>query len=204
MCNWKNKGDRLLQSDRSILAASVYQTALNKIDLIYRDCYIYFNVRATTFQGYEAVDAMKALTLKLQAGLAAADLMSGMYQEVIQLTESALRCNGPDGECPYAYRHLYNCTLGYNGNRDWNEEQKLDYQRLHYSWAQALHHLGDIVPAIEHMEKAMGYYPRNRTVFAQLARLKQKSAAEKRRAKRLNASQDQLRKKQERRRAKNV
>lgn len=144
---------------------------------------------------------MKALTFKLQAGLAAAGLMSGKYQEVIQLTESALTCNSPDGDCDHGHR--YNCNLGYNDDRpDRVGDQKLDYQRLHYSRALAHDRLGDPVRAIEHMEKALEYYPRDRTVFAQLALLKQKSAAQKPRAEKLNVSQDQLRKKQENRRSK--
>lgn len=201
VCNWKNKGDRLLQSGRSILATSVYQTALNKIDLIKRDCYIYFQIRATTFQGYGAVDALKALAFKLQAGLAAAGLMSGKYQEVIQLTESALTCNSPDGDCNYGHR--YNCNLGYNDDRrERVGDQKVDYQRLHYSRALAHDRLSDPVRAIEHMEKALEYFPRDRTVFTQLTRLKQKSTAQKQRAAKLNVSQDRLRKKQENRRSK--
>lgn len=201
---WK-KGDRLLRSGRSILAASTYQTALSKIDLIRRKSYINFDVRANAFQGFDAVDTLNALALNLQAGLAAAHLMSQKFKEVVLSTKSALRCNQAAQDCPH--RSWY-CNHSYRDRkRDWAKDQRLDYQRIHYCRAIALKYLGDTEYAVEHMEKALTFDPGDGTAFAQLTQLRQeleekKAAARKRRSEKIHSPQNQLRIKQAKRRSK--
>ena len=70
----------------------------------------------------------------------------------------------------------------------------------------ALYHLGDTATAVKHMEEALGLDPGDNHVFEKLTMLKQElakeAAARKLRLEKLNRSQNQLRKKQERRRTK--
>ena len=201
--HWKQKGDRLIRSGRSILAASAYQAALNKLDFVHRKCYIYFIIRAEALKGYSAVHAMYALTIKLQAGLAAAGLMSRKYTEVAQLTKSVLKCSNSYCNCQ---NRPYDRPDGPN-DQDWAEDPKLDGLKLHYCRALSLHHTGDTPHAIEQMEQALSLDPGDGTVFAQLTILKQRlaqaeGAARKQKLEKLNSLQNQLRKKQATRRKK--
>ena len=201
VCSWKQKGDRLIRNGRSILAASAYQAALNKLDFVHRNCYIYFTIRAEAFKGYTASDAMNALTFKLQAGLAAAFLMSRRYTEVTQLTKSALQCSNSYCDCR---NRPYDCrSRSRTYEQDWAEDQKLDCLKIHYCRALSLHHTGDAAHAVEQMEQAHSVDAGDGTVFAQLTILKQQlAAARKQRLEKLNSLQNQLRKKQATRRKK--
>ena len=205
MCNWKRKGDRLLSTKRSDLAASTYKKTLFKVEMLSQQLGGNENrvISSGPFESYRLKDGINAIRFRIQASVAASYLVSQRYNDIGEWVDRTMECNNDPRRCKHQWfeecRHTYIHNL-----RDWAEDQKLDYQRLYYSRALALHHFGDTVRAIEHMEKALAYYPRDRTVFARLAHLKQKSAAQKRRAEKLNASQDQLRKKQERRRKNSI
>ena len=205
LCNQMNKGDRLLRNGSSNLAASTYLTALSKLKSLNQDNDLYFTLRSTKFEGYYAVNAFKALRFKLQAGTAAAYLMSRNYKEVCQMTDAALTCNNAHRGCTHKPISICCSHMYYSAKQDWVEDQKLDYVKIHYCKALALKHMGDTVLAIEHMEKALAFDPGDGTVYAQLMLLKGKleeDAARKARLEKLNARQNQLRRKQKDRREK--
>lgn len=214
VCNWKDKGDRLLQNGSSILAASTYQTALSKLEPLNQDRHPGFTIRSTIFEGYRAWDAVNALKFKLQASIAAAYLMSRKHEEVSRLIDAGLKCSHAHRGCTHDQSHDY-CNHMYSNygrpcwaedpEHDWAEDQKLDYAKMHYCKAIALEHTGDTVGAIDHMEKALSFDPGDETASAQLMRLKEKrkeNGARSERLKKLNSGQIQLRNKQIRRREK--
>ena len=207
VCNWKRKGERLFRSGRSYLAASVYQTALKKLEILNRNHDLfYYIIKAQSFQGYGALDAIKILTLRIEACLAAASLKSREYKEVVAQTDAVLKCTNErcshihrsPGQCSHSYRYL---------DGRWLEDQKLEYVRIHYCRAMALYHLGDTATATNHMERALHLDPGDNIVLEKLTMLRQKLAEEPAqrlrnlRLEKLNSSQNQLRKKQARRRA---
>ena len=172
VCNWKKKGDRLIRNGSSNLAASTYQAALSKLDLV-NDCPLSFSLRSTEFEGFRSKDTINALSFKLQASLAAALLMSRKYEEVDRRADSALKCSGTRTDCTHKF--FPHCSLAYDDdNRNWIEDQKLDYLKIHYCKAIALKNMGDTTQALVNMEKAQGFDPGDGTVFAQLVVLKQK------------------------------
>ncbi|CAD6594353.1 MAG: hypothetical protein ASARMPREDX12_008700 [Alectoria sarmentosa] len=215
-CNWKDKGDRLLRSGGSDLAASKYNTALSKIDSIVQKRELFFTIKSGTFEDYSSGDAITALRFKLQAGVAAAHLMSHKYKDVSESANAALAC----------VQKYHNPTPRYHNDRSrklwydswyWREDQKLDYVKIHYckalalkhmgDTARAMEHMGDTARAMEHMEKALGFDPGDSTVLAQLELLRQERALEedavrRARARKLNSMQDLLRKKQRNRKGK--
>ena len=166
--------------------------------------HLFFIIKAKSFQGYSAVEAIKILALRIEACLAAASLKSRNYKEVVAQTDAALKC---DEE---RHSHIYRCrqcSHSYkSSNGEWVGYQKLDYLRIHYCRAMALYHLGNIATAVKHMEEALGLDPGDNNVFEKLTMLKQElakeAAARKLRLEKLNRSQNQLRKKQARRRTK--
>lgn len=195
-----------MRDGRSLQAASAYKTALDKIK---QPKWFYDSeimMRETNFGDHSAVDALNVLTFKLHAGLAAAALMTHKYEEVVQLTDSALKCSSPYSTC--THRTWNFCSHTYRSGRgDWKEDQKLDLVRVHYSRALSLHRLGDTVSAIEHMEKALSLDSGDSTVFEQLTLLKQHQQmvveeARKKRLDKLNAPQKKLYIKQARRKTK--
>ena len=205
VCNWKTKGDRLIRKGSSNLAASTYQAALSKLDLL-RGRPLYFSMRSTAFEGFDSKDTINALSFKLQASVAAALLMSRKYEEVDRRTDSALICD--QTKSYYTHEPHGYCSLGYRDyDRNWIEDQRLDYLKLHYCKAIALKNMGDITQAVAHMEKAYGFDPGDGTVFAQLVLLKQKLEEDKARARgqrlaKLNPRQQRLRRKQTNRKEK--
>lgn len=184
----------------SDVAITTYQTALRKLDLLSAHCPTCFILDSTTFQG------CRSLRFKLLASIAAAYSMSRKYKEVGQLTDSALKCN----QAHYVGNHRpYGCCSHTcrDDKYDWEKNQALDYLKIHYCKAIALKHTGDTVRAIEHMEKALVFDPGDAQVFTQLLSLKQKRKEEedmlrRNRLEKLNALQDQLRRKQALRRMK--
>ena len=203
VCNWKRKGERLFRSGRSYLAVSVYQAALKKLGMLDRNYSLSFTIRAKSFQGYEAVDAIKVLAFRIEACLAVASLKSQHYKEVAAQTDAALKCEDETHTGIYP-PHMY-CSHSYRRwNGDWAEDQKPEYLTLHYCKAMALYHLGNRVTAIEHMEEALRLDPGDTNVFEKLTMLKQtlaeEAAARKQRLVKINKPQNQLRKKQARRR----
>ena len=213
MCNWKRKGERLFRSGRPHLAASVYQTALNKLELLDRNHNLDFQCRAKTFDGLSAGDARKVLAFKLRACLAAANLKSRHYKEVVAQTGSALKCEDKTHDLIYHGEWYTNCSHSYSDYigsyafENWAEDQRPEYLRIHYCRAMALYHLGDTVTAAEHMEEAFRLDPGDNHVFEKLTVLKEELAEEaarkrKLRLEKLNSSQIQLQKKQARRRMK--
>ena len=168
VCNRKTTGDQLLKSGRSHLAASKFHAALSKLDLLTQTDPDHFTLRTTTYQGHYSLDAINVLTFKLQANIAAACLMSRRYEEVDLWTSTALDCSHDQGSCPHRYIDAF---LG-EVERDWKEEQGLDYLKIHYCKAMARKHVGDSVGALEHMEKALSFDPGDSTVYTQLSLLK--------------------------------
>lgn len=204
-CNWKDKGDRLLRRGISHLAIKKYTAALSKLDSISETRTPFFELTSGPFSGYTAADAIKALNLKTQARLAAALLMSRRYEDVIHTTETALKCRVPD--CDWEHRPHYNCSHSYwDGKFDWLRDQKLDYQGLYQCMALALEHVGDMVRAVECMEKALSFDPGDRAVLALLVRLRRRREVEGaknvKKAMKLNRGQSLLREKQRRRKEK--
>lgn len=209
--NWKRKGERLFRSGRSYLAASVYETALKKLDLLKHNRDLYFRITSKTFQGRNAEDATKVLAFKIEANLAAALLKSRTYKEVVTQTAAALRCDNKyhNGQWPRhsccSDSYCYWPSLG-----DWMDDQKFELLRLHYCRAMALYHLGDMECAEWHMEEAHRLDPGDNDVYEKLTMLRHKlaeeaaeaAAARELRLEKLNISQNQLRKKQARRRMK--
>ncbi|CAF9922819.1 MAG: hypothetical protein ALECFALPRED_002234 [Alectoria fallacina] len=205
-CNWKNKGDRLLRSGGSDLAASKYKTALSKIDSIIQKRKLIFTIKSGAFEGYSSGDAINAVKFKLQAGVAAAHLMSHKYRDVGESADAALACVQEYHDSTPRFHKEGRPKLWYDWWY-WREDQKLDYVKIYYCKALALKHLGDTVRAMEHMEKALGFDPGDSTVLAQLELLRQKRAREedadrRARARKLNSIQDLLRKKQRNRKGK--
>ena len=168
---------------------------------------LYFRIKAKCFQGYPAIDAIKILAFRIEASLAAASLKSQDYKEVVAQTYAVLKFNEESltGKHPWGKdcSHSYIYSKGY-----WLPNQKLDYLRIHYCRAMAFYHLGDTVTATWHMEHALHLDPGDNHVFEKLTMLQQKLAEESQifqrlrnlRLEKLNSSQNQLRKKQARRR----
>ena len=150
------------------MAASKYQAALSKLDLLNQTETEYFKLRRTIYEGCNLEDAINVLTFKLQANMAAACLMSRKYEEVDLWTSTALDCSHKEGDCPH---HSFCKRFGESG-REWDEEHRLDYLRIHYCKAMARKHVGDGVGALEHMEKALSFDPGDNTVYTQLMLLK--------------------------------
>ena len=139
--------------------------------------------------------------------------MSRCYDDVMLWTNAALECSHDYHEDTYYPEY----------NRRWREDQRLDYLKLHFCRALALKHRGDLVGAVENMEKAVTFNPGDGNVFAQLVQLKRQPEEERqleekqhreedearrskpnrhKRVRNMNAQQDQLRKKQAARRIK--
>lgn len=172
-CNWKDKGDRLLRRGRSELATSTYKVALSKIDSMGRHRNLYFDMKLGKFAGHCASDSTDALKFKLQASVAASYLMSRRYQDVIQSTDAALECCRDWRDC--THNHYRGCRHTYwDPNRDWRNDQKLDYLKAYYCKGLAHKHMGDTVRAVENLEKALSFDPGDGNVFAQLALLYRK------------------------------
>lgn len=195
-----------MRNGRPLQATSVYKTALNKIK---QPKWFYdskFMIRESIFEDRSAVDALNVLTCKLLAGLAAAALRSHKYKEVVQLTDSALKCSIGNSDCTHGSWDF--CSHRYEiSRRGWEGHRKFDLVRLHYCRGLSLHRLGDTVSGIEHMEKALSLDPGDGTVFAQLTLLKQQQQqveeeARKKRVNKLNVLQKKLQVKQARRRIK--
>ena len=203
-CNQKKKGDRLIRSGRSILATSVYQSALKKLQMLDRNYYTDFMIQSDTFRDYTAPDAMKALTFKLQAGLAEAGLMSQQYIEVARLADSALKCKNEVHDTSYGCHG--SCSLSYkDDHKEWTKDQREDYVKFYYCKAMSLYHMGDTLNSKEHMEIALGWNPWDHRVKVHLVMLKRKLAKEEFRRSKLqglNDPQKRLYKKQTLRRAK--
>ena len=202
VCKRKKKGDAFIRRGHSILAASTYQTALHKLRLLTQTSKIHFKMTGNFYVGYCAFAAINSLKLKLSAGLAAASLMSRKYEDVGQLTSSVLKCSLAADDC--REQRYCDCMSNlFDPERNWMDDHKLDYLKIYYCKAQSLKHSGDTKRAIQHMEKALGFDPGDGTVFTQLGLLKQQRLAEReQRAKKLNFLQNQLRKKQARRKEK--
>ena len=166
--NWKTKGDQLLRSGRSNLAALKYQAALSKLDLLTQTVPYHFSLRTTTYKGCESIDVINVLTFKLQANMAASCLMAQKYEEVELWTSTALNCDHWSWKCP----HQYFNGLFPEKEHNWKEDQRLDYLKIHYCKAMAHKHVGDGAGALEHMEKALTFDPGDNTVFTQLMSLK--------------------------------
>ena len=211
MRNWKRKGERLFRSGRSYLAVSVYQRALKKLELLDDDNDLDFIVSATTLIWNVAVDERKMLFFEVEACLAAANLKSQNYKEVVAQTDSTFDCNDE------RHSRIYHSNSDYDffcskSDAGWAEQRhKLNYARILYCRAMALYHLGNIATAVEHMEEALRADPGDNTAFEKLTMLKQilakqtlekEATRRKERLDKLNKSQIQLRKKQARRRAK--
>lgn len=82
VCNWKRKGDRLLRNGRFELATSSYKTALLKLESLSPNWYD--TITSGTFEGYRAEEAIKILRFKIQASVAASDLRSHRYKDVVK------------------------------------------------------------------------------------------------------------------------
>ena len=181
----------------------MYQSTLKKLET-QKPKYNLRRMAVTKAQyDYNASQTMDAFIFRLQAGLAAAELMSRNYNEVIKFTESALNC---DTASHLRIEELYG---DYDHSSDestmnWVGGQRLALVRLHYCRALALHHLGDTVLAVEHMKKALNLDPGDKDVFEQLGMLRRKLMARRRRLERLNSEQNQLRAKQARRKTKQL
>ena len=207
VCNWMRKGERLFQSGRSYLAASVYQKALKKLEDLNNNHYSDFEDSWIIFQGHWIVDMMKKFAFKIEACLADANLKSRDYSGVITWTYPNLTID--DGisslTSSLTYRCHASCNHSYAGGfpESLAEEQKHNYIRIHYCRAMALYHLYDTKAAIEHMEEAHTLDPGDGHVFEYLTMLKQKLADEVfYRRQWLNKLQIKLQKKQSRRRSK--
>ena len=203
--NWKRRGEGLFRSGRTYLAASVYQKALKKLELLRDKHESDFWFASKIYQGHWMNDVIRRHAFKLETCLAAANLKSRNYTEVVARTYSPLNCE--DESHSLTYRDHDYCSHSYGNNlEDWEYDLRNDYIRIHYCRAMALYHLGDTVAATEHMEAALGLDPGDNHVFEKLTMLKQKLAEEavprKLRLTKLNKPQTQLRKKQERRRMK--
>ena len=222
LCTGKDRGDRLLQSGRSDLAALTYLNALQKISSL-REYWLEevtiktrgstystarnslsFLITSGPFKDLKARYATKALKFKVQASMTTAYSRSGRHRDVIDVAEAALYCDKADPRCAsrsrYNCGHSNDCLFGSEG-RDWAKDQKSDYAKIHYHKALALEKLGDMPGAIENMEKALSYDAESDMAVAELSRLKQKLeemvAHDTRMAERSNARQVQLQNKRE-------
>ena len=209
--NWKRKGERLFRSGRSYLAASVFQTALQKLESLDLDRIhgVDFKPAPNSLRAYSAVDTGKILAFQIEACLAAASLESRDYDEVCLETGSFLWWDDETHRLTCQDHYDCNQSLSYSC-RQWVGDQTFEYLRIFYCRAMALYHLGDTVSAVWHMEEALRLDPGDNNVFEKLTMLKQtvatqalaKEAARNQRLQKLNSSQIQLQKKQARRRAK--
>ncbi|KAM0798573.1 hypothetical protein BDR22DRAFT_858927 [Usnea florida] len=166
--NRKTKGDQLLRSGRSNLAALKYQAALSKLDLLTQTDPDHFPLKTTTYRGYDSIDVINFLTFKLQANMAASCLMAQKYEEVELWTSTALNCDHWAWGCPHKYYQRFFQEKEHN----WKEDQRLDFLKIHYCKAMARKHMGDGAGALEHMEKALTFDPGDNTVYSQLMLLK--------------------------------
>ena len=191
-CNRKERGDRLLQSGRSDLAALTYINALHRVSSLRqywleqvevktrRSSYstsrnsLSFLVTSGPFKGLTAKYATKALDFKVQASIADAYSRSRRYIDVIHVAEAALdsarKCSYLS---TYDCHHARNCAFG-SEDRDWAEDQKFDYVKLYYHKALALEKIGDTSKAIKDMEKALKHDPESDMALAELSRLQRK------------------------------
>ena len=197
LCNQKDRGDRLLQSGRSDLAASTYSSALQKLSS-FREYWLGevkprlrrlsrstlkarndldFLITSGPFKGLRARYATIVLKFKVQASMAAASSRSGRYMEVISLAEVALDWENVGRDCAYCSnnngRHSKDCRYE-SEDRDWAENQRSDYAKIYYHRALALEKLGDTSKAIEDMEQALKHDPENEMALAGLSRLQRK------------------------------
>ena len=191
-CNRKDRGDRLLQSGRSDLAASTYINALHKISCLRQywleevkvenrsSSYtkprnnLSFLITSGPFKDLNAKYATKALRFKVQACMADAYSRSGRPRDVINAVEAAL-------DCPHKCSYHYTCDCHQSRNsfpgseeRDWAEDQKFDYVKLYYHKALALEKIGDTSKAIEDMEQALKHDPESDMALSELSRLQRK------------------------------
>ena len=191
LCNQKDRGDRLLQSGRSDLAALTYRKAFQKISSLRQywleevevktrgSSYLTsrnslsFPITLGPFKDLRASYATKALRFKVQASMAAAYSRSGRHRDVINVAEAALDCERRDPRCAYNRCHSVDCSIGSEG-RDWAEDQKSDYANLYYHKALALEKLGNTSEAIEDMEKALKYDPESDVALGELSRLQRR------------------------------
>ena len=177
LCNRKERGDRLLQSGRSDLAALTYLQALQKVSnlreywlvkigrpscLRYRNR-LSFPITSGPFKDLEADHATKAFRFKVQASMVAAYSRSGRHRDVINVAEAALDSN--------QYFYGYETS---SERRDWVDAHKSDYAKLHYHKALALEKLGDMTGAVGDMEKALKFDQENDMALAELSRLQRK------------------------------
>lgn len=222
LCNRKDRGDRLLQSGRSNLATSTYLNALQKISHLRwywlervevktrrSSCLktrnsLSFPITSGPFKDLSARYASKALKFKVQASMAAAYSRSGRHRDVIDVAEAALDCDLNKYYCDdrsnYTCDHSTDCFFGSEG-QDWAKDQKSDYAKIYHHKALALEKLGDMLGAIEHMEKALNCDAESDMAVAELSRLKRKLeemvADGTRMAERSNTRQVQLQSKRE-------
>ena len=195
LCNRKDRGDRLLQSGRSDLAALTYLSALQKLcglreywleevevktgkwSCLTARNRLSFRITSGPFKDLKARYATKALKFKVQASMAAAFSRSGKYTHVIDVAEAALDCDkrirGFAHLSTYNCHHSEDCFFGSEG-RDWAEDQKSDYAKLYYHRALALEKLGNTSGAIEDMEEALKHDPESDVALAELPRLQRK------------------------------
>ena len=189
-CNWKTNGDRLLRSGRCKLAASTYTKALAKTEALdrWQDC----NIESGMFAGYDFKDAVHSLRFKLGASLATAQLQCRRYKHLIRRSERTLSCRN---DYCYAYRevertedrydykqHDGSCwNIYWRGERNWIQEHRSDYVKIHNCRALALMHLHDIKGAVEQMKTALAFDPGDGTLFRQLGYLRWRLDRQKRR-----------------------
>lgn len=181
-----------------------------KTESLRQDRFHHFTIKSGKFENYVAGDAIHALSFKLQACIANTYLIFGDHEEVNKRTAAALACTHASRVCPCPLEgHCSHLYRGYG--HDWEEDQKLDYVKLHYCKALALKHVGDTLRATEHMAKALGFDLENSTVSKQLTLLKQeleedearhRKAVRDDRLRKIKAPQVQLRKKQAKRKEK--
>ena len=194
-CNLKKRGDRLLQSGRSELAALTYIKALHKVGTLRqywlervevktrRSSYLTsrnslsFLITSGPFKDLCARFATKVLRFKVQASLAVAYSRSGRYTDVIDVAEAALDCDRRNRICSnYSAddcHHSQDCFPG-SEERDWAKDQKSDYAKIFYHKALALEKLGDTSKAVEDMEKALNHDSESDMALAELSRLQRK------------------------------
>ena len=131
-----------------------------------------------TFEGYTFRDGIKALNFKVQASIAASHLKSRRFNDVLQCTDDLLSCDYDpsihrDDECD-SDMHVHDYC-----RHDWYADQRLDYAKAYYCNAIALMRVGEIVRAVERMEKAFEFDPEDSGISAQLTLLRRKAEKEK-------------------------
>ena len=123
-------------------------------------------------------NGIKALRFKIQASIAASHLKSRRFTDVINCTDDLLRCDYDPSSCRHGRwddnNHAYEGLL-----QDWAEDQRLDYAKAYYCNSIALMRVGEIVTAVERMEKALEFDPEDSGISAQLEILRRQAEREK-------------------------